>query len=117
MTSGFTELAFILSDFCHFFPPLLGVFTAPVKGVYHFRFTAAAGISPMPIDIKMYKNEQRLFYNFGFNSHVWYEYISNGIILELEKGDNVDMRLPVGFKLYDDEGNHNMFSGYLVFPM
>ena len=96
----------------------LGVFQAPVKGVYFFRFTAASYGSSQWMDVYLYKNDQRLIYNWVKTNHENYEYMSNGMVVELEQGDTVDMRLPGGsFRLYDNFNNHNTFSGFLLYSM
>ena len=89
-----------------------------MKGVYNFRFTAASKLSPECVCIYMSKNEQKLIYNCGYNNHTYYEYLSNGIIIELKQGDRVYMRLPGGGnRLVDTVNSHNMFSGFLVYSM
>jgi len=41
---------------------------------------------------------------------------SNGVVLILEVGDVVYVRLWSGRRVYDDQNNHNTFSGFLLFP-
>jgi hypothetical protein len=78
-----------------------GAFTAPVRGVYYIRFIAAQhGLGYM--GISMFKNGQATMSNYHYNSHGYWVYLSNGVILELEEGDVVYMRLPASFRLYDD---------------
>ena len=68
--------------------------------------------------VRMYKNKQLLINNWGYNNHGAFEYLSNAIILELEQGDRVHMRLPANKRLYDhNSGNYNTFTGVLIYSM
>ena len=96
----------------------IGIFRAPVRGVYYFRFTT--GNNESAVSIYMYKNDQRLIYNRGFNTHRLWEYVSNGVVVEMEQGDTVDMRLPVtlpSVSLYENGNKQNTFSGFLLYSM
>ena len=42
---------------------------------------------------------------------------SNGVVLILEVGDVVYVRLWSGRRIYDDQNNRNTFSGFLLFPL
>jgi len=42
---------------------------------------------------------------------------SNGVVLILEVGDVVYVRLWSNRRIYDDHNNHNTFSGFLLFPL
>lgn len=95
-----------------------GAFTAPVRGVYYIRFTAAQhGRGSDYMGIYMLKNGQAIMSNFHYNSHGYWVHLSNGVILELEQGDVVYMRLPASYRLYDDTKNQNIFSGFLLFTV
>ena len=95
----------------------LGVFQAPVKGVYFFRFTAATLGSSQSMDVYLYKNDQPLINNYVTTNGGGLEYMSNGMVVELEQGDTVDMRLHGGSRLHDDSYNQNTFSGFLLYSM
>ncbi|XP_062321861.1 uncharacterized protein LOC134023611 isoform X9 [Osmerus eperlanus] len=98
------------------YSPVTGVFTAPVRGVYYFRFTAADLRSSGRIGIQMYKNDLQIMFNLAINDSN-FRYAVNAVTLELEQGDMIMMRLPSGYGLFDDSNNHNTFSGFLLFPM
>jgi len=42
---------------------------------------------------------------------------SNGVVLILEVGDVVYVRLWPNRRMYDTQDNHNTFSGFLLFPL
>ncbi|XP_063049386.1 complement C1q-like protein 2 [Engraulis encrasicolus] len=94
-----------------------GFFTAPVRGVYYFRFTVLDWLSSRYMDIKMYKNGQQLMFLWDYDNDGQASYLSSGLTLQLEKGDLVNMVLPAGRRLYDDPNNYCTFSGFLLFPL
>ncbi|XP_051747859.1 uncharacterized protein LOC127511192 isoform X2 [Ctenopharyngodon idella] len=95
--------------------PITGVFTAPLKGAYMFR-VSVFGIGPTGATAAIVKNGKHVVITDayqpqgGLNS-------SNGIVLILEVGDVVYVRLWSGRRIYDSYNNHNTFSGYLLFPL
>uniref|UniRef100_A0A4W5PRB1 C1q domain-containing protein n=1 Tax=Hucho hucho TaxID=62062 RepID=A0A4W5PRB1_9TELE len=93
-----------------------GIFTAPVRGVYYFRFTAFEYRTGQAMAVYLYHNNKRLMFNYDTNDQ-YYEYISNALSVELEEGDVVYIRLPAGRGLWDNSNNHNTFSGFLLFPV
>jgi len=42
---------------------------------------------------------------------------SNGVVLILEVGDVVYVRLWSGTRIVDDQDNYNTFSGFILFPL
>ena len=95
----------------------LGIFTCGVKGLYQFTFAAMDNTYSWYVWIDMYKNDQVLINNAQYNNHGFPQYVSNGLMLELEEGDRVQMRLPGGFRLADSSYCHNVFSGFLLYAM
>ncbi|XP_022617748.1 complement C1q tumor necrosis factor-related protein 3-like [Seriola dumerili] len=98
--------------------PVTGIFTAPVKGVYYFRFTGMDYRSAVHMGAALYKNNQRIMLTYEINvNNGYFEHMSNGVTLELEKGDVVFLRLPANKGLYDNNESHNTFSGFLLFTL
>lgn len=103
-------LAFIRLYMC-----LTGIFTAPVKGVYYFRFYAHshAGIK---MAVSLYKNDASQCSVFSWKP-VTNGNASNGIVLALEPGDQVYTKLWDKTWVFDDPNSYTSFSGFLIFPL
>ncbi|XP_071325281.1 collagen alpha-2(VIII) chain-like [Trachinotus anak] len=98
--------------------PFTGIFTAPIKGVYYFRFTGMDYRSKVHMGMALYKNDERIMLTYEINvNNGYFEHMSNGVTLELEKGDVVFLRLPANKGLYDNNESHNTFSGFLLFTL
>ncbi|TKS65870.1 Cerebellin-2 Cerebellin-like protein [Collichthys lucidus] len=93
-----------------------GVFTAPVRGLYFFSFTAADYLKGY-MGVYLYRNNQPIVFNLALNDHGGYASTSNGVALQLEEGDGVRLSLPASYRLYDDSRNFTVFSGFLLFPL
>ncbi|XP_044022996.1 myosin-2 heavy chain-like [Siniperca chuatsi] len=93
-----------------------GVFTAPVRGLYFFSFTAADYLKGY-MGLYLYRNNQPIIFNLDLNDHGGYASTSNGVALQLEEGDGVRLGLPASYRLYDDSRNFSVFSGFLLFPL
>uniref|UniRef100_A0A8C2CT98 Cerebellin 13 n=1 Tax=Cyprinus carpio TaxID=7962 RepID=A0A8C2CT98_CYPCA len=87
----------------------LCTFTAPVNGIYFFIFYAH---SSNQMVVSLHKNNQIqcsvFFLNPQTNANG-----SNGIVLSLQKGDEVYTQLWENSWVFDDE---NSFTGFLLFP-
>ncbi|XP_062374919.1 cerebellin-3-like [Sardina pilchardus] len=94
-----------------------GVFTAPVKGVYFFTFTTYSWAAEADIGVKLMKNNEEVLLVWetqdkGDNE----DYASNSVLLELEVGDKVYMRLPKGYQVAASKySNIHTFSGFLLY--
>lgn len=95
--------------------PITGIFTAPVKGVYYFRFTAFNNKKNEWMAVNLYHDSQRILHNSEIA--LGHTLFSNALILQLEQGGLVHMRLQQGCGLYDDGSTLNTFSGFLLFPL
>ncbi|XP_076847185.1 complement C1q-like protein 4 [Brachyhypopomus gauderio] len=94
-----------------------GVFRAPVKGLYYFRFTALSYLNSIAMAINLHKNHEILMHVGAYNTDGHHEYVCNGITLELEVGDVIFTSLPKNYKLMDDANKSTTFSGFLLYPM
>uniref|UniRef100_A0A3Q3L460 C1q domain-containing protein n=1 Tax=Mastacembelus armatus TaxID=205130 RepID=A0A3Q3L460_9TELE len=93
-----------------------GVFTAPVRGVYFFSFTATDYLKGY-MGLHLYRNNQPIVFSLDLNDHGGYASTSNAVALQLEEGDRVRLSLPASYRLYDDSQNFCIFSGFLLFPV
>ncbi|ROL49856.1 Complement C1q-like protein 4 [Anabarilius grahami] len=95
--------------------PITGIFTAPLKGAYMFRISVY-GVAGTPATVSIIKNGEIVVSAYdeqpqgALNS-------SNGVVLILEVGDVVYVRLKAGRRIYDNVNNHSTFSGFLLFPL
>ncbi|XP_067218956.1 complement C1q-like protein 2 isoform X4 [Chanodichthys erythropterus] len=92
-----------------------GIFTAPVRGVYYFRFYGHChGGTTMAISLL--KNSQT-----QCSLHDWKPFsngnASNGVVLTLEIGDQIYTHLWKDTWVYDDPASYTSFSGFLIFPL
>ncbi|KAL1006076.1 hypothetical protein UPYG_G00067530 [Umbra pygmaea] len=107
----------VFTNIGNYYNSSTGIFTAPVKGVYHFTFHCHTynGIRGY---IFLYKNgvamaataDQPTSGDPADNG-------SNGLVLMLEVGDEIYMRLPINSWIYDDNDGYNLstFNGILLF--
>lgn len=92
---------------------LSGIFTAPVMGVYYFRFTIAA--SGM-VEFEMHKNDKLVMLTgeTGSDLHT----VSSGLTILLMVGDRVNIHIPRTLgKVLDNDKYLSSFSGFLLFSL
>ncbi|KAL2080968.1 hypothetical protein ACEWY4_022821 [Coilia grayii] len=118
--SGNTELNLVftkvITNVGQAYSSTTGFFTAPVRGVYYFRFTVMDYPSSAYAHIKIFRNVKQVMLLADYESQ-GHLYLSGGVALQLEVGDVVNLRLPAGCRLLDDSNNHSTFSGFLLFPL
>ncbi|CAM4570954.1 unnamed protein product [Leuciscus chuanchicus] len=95
--------------------PVTGVFTAPLKGAYMFRISIF-GHGGIPATATIVKNGQHVVIAHDVQAQDELN-SSNGVVLILEVGDVVYVRLESGARIVDGQSNHNTFSGFLLFPL
>ncbi|KAK7163406.1 hypothetical protein R3I93_007455 [Phoxinus phoxinus] len=92
-----------------------GIFTAPIKGAYYFRFYAHShGATTMAVSLLKNGETQ-------CSVHAWKPVSngngSNGVVLTLEIGDQISTQLWKNTWVYDDPESYTSFSGFLIFPL
>ncbi|KAJ4946516.1 hypothetical protein JOQ06_024182 [Pogonophryne albipinna] len=98
------------------YSPTTGIFTAPVRGVYYFRFNVWENRGSVHTSVELHHNDQMKMRLYDYNDSVGYVSASNSMVLQLERGDVVYVVLSSGYGVYDDSFNRMIFSGFLLFP-
>ncbi|XP_071775604.1 collagen alpha-1(X) chain-like [Centroberyx gerrardi] len=105
----------VLTNIGQAYNPNTGIFTAPVSGVYYFRFTAFESRNSQWLGVNLHHNDRKVMHVSeianGFAS------VSSALTLELREGDVVYMRVSANDGIYDDVNNRSTFSGFLLFPL
>lgn len=115
----FEKLAFRPQSFYLFVLSVcvLGYFTAPVTGVYYFRFTGHVAHSDASMRLGIFKNGHLILTSGDRHTTSTdpEDNASNGVTLQLEKGDVVSVHL-AGI-VWDDQYHRSTFSGFLLFVL
>ncbi|XP_072544596.1 caprin-2-like [Salminus brasiliensis] len=96
------------------YDPKTGVFTAPNHGVYAFRIFCTAFGDNAPLTLGLFKNDEHMVSAHAHQRKDIYK-SSNGMTLELQKGDKVTVKLYAKAWVYDNRAHHTTFSGHLLF--
>ncbi|XP_056279403.1 uncharacterized protein LOC130199709 [Pseudoliparis swirei] len=108
---------YIVTNIGNAYCPTTGLFTAPVRGAYHFEFylTGNGGASHGSGAL-LVRNGEQIF--VAYESQTGHNPSSaNGATLLLEVGDVVFLRLWANTNIFDNEPHQSTFSGFLLFPM
>ncbi|XP_036414569.1 cerebellin-3-like [Colossoma macropomum] len=95
--------------------PTTGFFTAPVRGVYHFRFSVHGG-AERNVGVILYKNRLPMATTHAIQPKGSVS-SSNGVSVLLEVGDVVNLKLERDSQIYDDPFHHSSFSGHMLFSV
>lgn len=88
-----------------------------MKGVYFFCFTTF-GYARAPSGAILLKNDRLMVSSYEFASKGdESDTAGNSIVLQLEAGEKVSMKLWSGGQVFDDKNGLNTFSGFLLFPL
>ncbi|XP_074478226.1 uncharacterized protein LOC141759782 [Sebastes fasciatus] len=97
--------------------PTTGIFTAPARGAYYFRFNGWGVLNFTYIRISLNHNDKIITRGDDANDDGGYVSFSNAFVLQLEKGDVVYMVLHKGYHIYDSSFNRTTFSGFQLFAL
>ncbi|XP_070581035.1 complement C1q-like protein 4 [Ptychodera flava] len=92
-----------------------GTFTCSVSGVYFFMFSALSHSSSYDLRMCLMKNETQLSCILVANRQRNYGSASNSVIIDLQPGDEVWVRLNNGHSLYSGVHEYATFTGYLLY--
>ncbi|KAG8002561.1 Complement C1q-like protein 3 [Nibea albiflora] len=102
----------------HYNPNTGSYFTAPVKGIYYFRFTGHIAHSEhFSMRMGLFKNSDRIVTSGdrATSSTDPEDNSSNGVVVQLEVGDVVSVQL--SGQIWDDQYHRSTFSGFLLFAL
>uniref|UniRef100_A0A8C2ICZ9 Cerebellin 11 n=1 Tax=Cyprinus carpio TaxID=7962 RepID=A0A8C2ICZ9_CYPCA len=115
-----TKLIFdkVLTNIANAFDPVTGYFfTAPVKGVYYFRYSGSA-FSSHDMGLSVFKGTTQFVSSYKYNSGERNDQMASGAVMELEVGEEVHMRLWIRSWIFVDRHyNYSTFKGYLLYPL
>ncbi|XP_063076078.1 cerebellin-1-like [Engraulis encrasicolus] len=95
-----------------------GVFTAPVRGVYHFvLFVFGDASSSTPTGASIYHNGKHVVIAYDAQVNKHHVSPANGASLPLEVGDVVQVKLWPKAWVRDNANGHTTFSGHLLFTL
>ncbi|KAK2900714.1 hypothetical protein Q8A67_008829 [Cirrhinus molitorella] len=105
----------VFSNIGNAYDPNTGIFKAPIKGAYYFRFYGHSHGGPT-MAISLLKNGKTQCSVFAWkptsNGNG-----SNGVVLTLEIGDQISTVLWENTWVFDDPNSYTSFGGFLLFPM
>ncbi|KAG9260116.1 cerebellin 11 [Astyanax mexicanus] len=120
-----TRLIFdkVLTNIGDAYDPTTGVFTAPVKGVYYFRYSGNA-FAGSDMGLSIFKSGSRFVSSYEYASGSGSGFgerndnASNGAVMQLEAGEQVHMQLWIRCWIFVDyRYNYSTFTGYLLYPL
>ncbi|XP_077997601.1 caprin-2-like [Glandiceps talaboti] len=95
-----------------------GKFTCPVSGMYYFMISALRQSSSYHLHVCLIKNTTKLpciyAHNSGGRSH---GAASNSVIIDIDHGDEIWVRLVSGYAVYSDIYEYTTFTGYLLYSI
>ncbi|XP_036451790.1 complement C1q-like protein 2 [Colossoma macropomum] len=103
-----------ITNFGKAYSKITGVFIAPLRGVYYFRFNVLGSSSSHMLAVCLYKNEEKVLDVTEYPKGT-YKYAIGGATLLLQKGDHVYVMLRSNSQINDNSDNHCNFSGFLLF--
>ncbi|KAL6462612.1 hypothetical protein MHYP_G00290340 [Metynnis hypsauchen] len=105
----------IFTNIGNAYNPATGIFTAPVRGVYQFKFNINGGGGRV-VAVELHKNGHHIAGTYA-NQPQGNVTSSNGVSLLLEVGDVVCIKLHPNSWVHDSSFHHSTFSGQMLFSV
>uniref|UniRef100_A0AAY5EKR6 Cerebellin 11 n=1 Tax=Electrophorus electricus TaxID=8005 RepID=A0AAY5EKR6_ELEEL len=107
----------VLTNIGDAYNPKTGVFIAPVKGIYYFRYSGYA-FTLHNMGLSIFKGNTRFVSSYEHTSGEKNDNVSNGAVMQLSAGEEVHMRLWIQSWIFVDyRYNYSTFTGYLLYPI
>ncbi|XP_053548863.1 cerebellin-1 [Bombina bombina] len=90
-------------------------FISPRKGIYSFNFHVVKVYNRQTIQVSLILNGWPVISAFAGDQDVTREAASNGVLIQMEKGDSVYLKLEKGDLM--GGWKYSTFSGFLLFPL
>nr|XP_029530091.1 complement C1q-like protein 2 [Oncorhynchus nerka] len=108
----------VLSNVGNAYNPTTGIFTAPVRGLYHFTFTAFDWGWTTMTGASLRRNGQVMVSVYDEKEGGSSESSSNSATFLLQVGEQVYVALwGQGRRISDNENHYSSFNGFLLFPI
>lgn len=108
----------VFSNSGNCYNPATGSFTAMVRGMYYLRYTMYNNNYGNSNSIlSLMKNKELLVSTWDTDQPDVHDSASNAVVVQLEVGDSVYVRLWRKRVVYDDANHYNTFSGFLLFTL
>ncbi|CDQ77732.1 unnamed protein product [Oncorhynchus mykiss] len=108
----------VLSNVGNAYNPTTGIFTAPVRGLYHFTFTAFDWGWTTMTGASLRRNGQLMVSVYDEKEGGSSESSSNSATFLLQVGEQVYVALwRHGHRISDNENHYSSFNGFLLFPI
>ncbi|XP_043840384.1 cerebellin-3 isoform X1 [Dromiciops gliroides] len=114
-TSGAIYFDQVLVNEGNGFDRASGSFIAPVRGVYSFRFHVVKVYNRQTVQVSLMLNTWPVISAFANDPDVTREAATSSVLLPLDPGDRVSLRLRRGNLL--GGWKFSSFSGFLIFPL
>uniref|UniRef100_A0AAV2JJQ2 C1q domain-containing protein n=1 Tax=Knipowitschia caucasica TaxID=637954 RepID=A0AAV2JJQ2_KNICA len=95
------------------YDPSTGLVQAPVPGVYFFSFCVSDFLKGY-MGVSLCHNDRPITFSLSLNAHGGYSSVCNSALLWLKAGDTVSLRLPASYRLYDDQRDFSLFTGFML---
>ncbi|KAG7463978.1 hypothetical protein MATL_G00182330 [Megalops atlanticus] len=116
---GYEVLKFddIVTNLGNHYDPKTGKFVCPVSGIYFFTYhVLMRGGDGTSMWADLYKNGQVRASAIAQDADQNYDYAGNSVVLHLDSGDDIYIKLDGGKAHGGNNNKYSTFSGYILYP-